>query len=72
MLTLDQEHSIDDDKPPPLKGLSFLDRYLVIWIFLAMAIGMILGNLVPSAAPALQKGQLVGVSVPIGAYPSRP
>lgn len=51
---------------PPLKGLSFLDRFLVIWIILAMAIGILLGNLVPSTGPALQKGQFVGVSLPIG------
>jgi arsenite transporter len=50
---------------PPLRGLSFLDRFLVIWIVLAMAIGIILGNFVPSTGPALQKGQFVGVSVPI-------
>ncbi|KAF2713546.1 arsenical-resistance protein ACR3 [Pleomassaria siparia CBS 279.74] len=50
---------------PPLKGLSFLDRFLVIWIILAMAVGIILGNLVSSVGPALQKGELVGVSIPI-------
>jgi len=51
---------------PPLRGLSFLDRFLVIWIILAMAIGIILGDFVPSTGPALQKGKFVGVSVPIG------
>ncbi|KAI9705861.1 MAG: hypothetical protein M1836_005267 [Candelina mexicana] len=50
---------------PPLGGLSFLDRFLVVWIILAMALGIILGNLVPSTGPALQKGQFVGVSIPI-------
>ncbi|KAL9117244.1 MAG: hypothetical protein Q9187_006221 [Circinaria calcarea] len=50
---------------PPLKGLSFLDRFLVIWIILAMAIGIILGHFIPSTGPALQKGQFVGVSLPI-------
>ncbi|EKG18210.1 Bile acid:sodium symporter [Macrophomina phaseolina MS6] len=50
---------------PPLRGLSFLDRFLVLWIFLAMAIGIILGNLVPSTGPSLQRGTFVGVSVPI-------
>lgn len=51
---------------PPLRGLSFLDRFLVIWIILAMAIGILLGAFVPSTGPTLQKGQFVGVSVPIG------
>lgn len=31
-----------------------------------MAIGIVLGNLVPSTGPALQRGTFVGVSVPIG------
>ena len=51
---------------PPLKGLSFLDRFLVVWIILAMVLGILLGHFVPSTGPALQRGQLVGVSLPIG------
>jgi len=43
-----------------------LDRFLALWILLAMAIGIILGNFVPNTGPALQKGKFVGVSVPIG------
>ena len=31
-----------------------------------MAIGIILGHFVPSAGPVLQKGQFVGVSLPLG------
>jgi hypothetical protein len=55
------------DEVPPLKGLSLLDRFLVLWIILAMAIGIILGRLVPSTGRALQKGEFVSVSIPIGA-----
>lgn len=47
-------------------SLGLLDRFLAVWIFLAMAIGIILGNFVPSTGPALQRGKFVGVSVPIG------
>lgn len=50
------------------KQLGLLDRLLAVWIFLAMAVGIILGNFVPSTGPALQKGKFVGVSVPIGMY----
>lgn len=51
------------------KSLGWLDRFLALWIFLAMAIGIVLGNFVPNTALALQKGEFVGVSVPIGWYP---
>jgi ACR3 family arsenite transporter len=58
------------DEPQPqsslFKSLSILDRFLALWIFLAMAIGIILGNFVPNTAETLQKGTFVGVSVPIG------
>ncbi|EEU39751.1 uncharacterized protein NECHADRAFT_93033 [Fusarium vanettenii 77-13-4] len=47
------------------KSLGWLDRFLALWIFLAMAVGIILGNFVPSTGPALEKGKFVGVSVPI-------
>lgn len=56
----------------PLKGLSFLDRFLVIWIFLSMAVGILLANFVPSTDPALQKGEFVGVSIPIGRHSGIP
>lgn len=50
------------------KAMGWLDRLLAVWIFLAMAIGIILGNFVPNIGPALQKGKFVDVSVPIGMF----
>ena len=52
-----------------IKGLGYLDRFLALWILLAMIIGVLLGNFVPNTGPALQKGKFVGVSIPIGEEP---
>lgn len=60
------EGAIAPDKVSAFKSLGWLDRFLALWILLAMAIGIILGNFVPNTGPALQKGKFVGVSVPIG------
>lgn len=53
-------------KQSAFKNLGLLDRFLAVWIFLAMVIGILLGNFVSNTGPALQKGKFVGVSVPIG------
>src|SRR5574341_2664476 len=48
------------------KQLSFLDRYLTLWIFLAMAVGVGLGYLFPSAVDTLNKSVSVGTTnIPI-------
>ncbi|KAK7185548.1 hypothetical protein DPSP01_010772 [Paraphaeosphaeria sporulosa] len=48
-----------------IRGLGWLDRFLAVWILLAMISGVLLGNFVEETGPALQKGKFVGVSVPI-------
>jgi ACR3 family arsenite transporter len=45
--------------------LATLDRYLPLWIVLAMAAGLALGRLAPGLGSALDAVQVVGVSVPI-------
>jgi arsenite transporter len=47
--------------------LSRLDRFLPVWIFVAMALGLALGRIFPGLGAALDRVQVAGVSVPIGA-----
>ncbi|MGG4560599.1 ACR3 family arsenite efflux transporter [Bacillus toyonensis] len=48
-----------------MKRLSFLDRYLTLWIFLAMAVGIGLGFVFPSVVDGLNKLQVGTTSVPL-------
>ena len=45
--------------------MSVLDRFLPVWIIAAMAVGLLLGRLVPGLAPALDAVKIGSVSLPI-------
>lgn len=51
--------------PPIAKQLSFLDRYLTVWIFLAMGIGVALGRVVPGVEGALHRLSIGTTNIPI-------
>lgn len=49
----------------PAGRLGFLDRYLTFWIFLAMALGVLVGRFVPGVRDAIQGVTLGTTNVPI-------
>ncbi|MBW8682833.1 ACR3 family arsenite efflux transporter [Chitinophaga rhizophila] len=51
--------------PAQRKQLSFLDRYLTLWIFLAMAIGIGLGYFIPSTATFINSFSSGTTNIPL-------
>ncbi|MCZ4654589.1 ACR3 family arsenite efflux transporter [Dietzia kunjamensis] len=50
---------------PVAKKMSFLDRWLALWILTAMAVGLLLGRFIPGLDRALDSVKIGGISVPI-------
>lgn len=50
---------------PVMQEMSFLDRWLALWILLAMGVGLALGRFVPGLNTALDSMSVGGISLPI-------
>ncbi|MFP4589955.1 MAG: ACR3 family arsenite efflux transporter [Halobacteriales archaeon] len=65
------EHGLDCDCPNcgNPRSMDFLDRYLTVWIFAAMALGVGLGYLVPSVTDPIREFHLVEIGLILMMYP---
>jgi ACR3 family arsenite transporter len=46
--------------------LGFFEKYLALWVFLCMVIGLLLSQLIPELSIAINNLQFAGISIPIG------
>jgi arsenite transporter len=57
--------TMSETQIPVLRELSFLDRYLTLWIFLAMATGIVLGAFFPGIKSVFDRMSVGTTSIPI-------
>ena len=47
------------------EGINFFQKYLTIWVFICMVVGVIIGKLLPAIPNALGNLDISGISIPI-------
>ncbi len=51
---------------PPTQGMSMFERYLTVWVFLCIVVGIGLGQLWPGAFQAIGRMEVAQVNLPVG------
>ena len=51
---------------PPTQGISMFERYLTVWVFLCIVVGIGLGQLWPGAFQAIGRMEVARVNLPVG------
>ena len=51
---------------PPIQGMSVFERYLTVWVFLCIVVGIGLGQLWPGAFQAIGRMEVAQVNLPVG------
>ena len=51
---------------PPTQGMSMFERYLTVWVFLCIVVGIGLGQLWPGAFRAIGRMEVAQVNLPVG------
>ncbi len=71
MSSIDHEHGPECGCPDcgDPRSMSFLDKYLTVWIFGAMAVGVGLGYVAPSVTEPIQEFHLVEIGLILMMYP---
>ena len=47
------------------EGINFFQKYLTIWVFICIVVGVIIGKLLPAIPNALGNLEISGISIPI-------
>ncbi|MEF8828525.1 MAG: arsenical-resistance protein, partial [Haloarcula sp.] len=71
MSAVEHDHGPDCDCPDcgDPRSMDFLDKYLTVWIFAAMAIGVGLGYATPGVTDPIQQFHLVEIGLILMMYP---
>ncbi|OQB30785.1 MAG: Sodium Bile acid symporter family protein [Candidatus Hydrogenedentes bacterium ADurb.Bin170] len=57
--------NVNKERENKTEGISFFQRYLTIWVFLCMVVGVLIGRFIPAIPAALGRLEIAGISIPI-------